>query len=537
MAEDTAENISEQEFLCTAKAYNEKASPMHSTFVSCISSFVSTKCMENALVNLLIMTLDKTRVSNINREGYSIWCITEYDFISGLFTIIEQKAMNPRIVKITIHQLRETSILKLSKVKSIILALETANWVGNFSNFDELCGLDLETIDKEGAHVYNVRKISEGHQLVASFAVKSDAKKEGITETSYNQGQSSTRQTIAQVAYSDSIMAITEKQHGKLNVLNVVYSASRGCQLGEPPIPGNVVLDLSCSLSYADMLSLLNFIIPDIQCFRPCHKLEMEASAKDKTKVGEVGPLLSSAEVSVCMKRAIHLMIRLFGIHQRIVSRWIAVANSLTDFELENREEYPRFGMNGSAAILVNEMISHFSAALTNKDSTVSSIELAIENFDMNINKPWIARRLRAIQTNEVSDLLSVQQSMKRARLTEKVIGLEPSKFQLGVSQHQQKLGSKIVKAKNLLSAGNKATIITSTAQVSNLNVKFGGICRSNCSLEGCVRDKCRFEHVKGIRSLSTAEKMHIKQMISTHNTNAVKTGFPVLTEDPSVLG
>jgi len=63
-------------------------------------------------------------------------------------------------------------------------------------------------------------------------------------------------------------------------------------------------------------------------------------------------------------------------------------------------------------------------------------------------------------------------------------------------------------------------------------------LCRADCSLEGCTKGStCPFEHVKGLRTLSKADKLAMRDLIASHNLNSARTGFATLTADPSVVG
>ena len=47
-------------------------------------------------------------------------------------------------------------------------------------------------------------------------------------------------------------------------------------------------------------------------------------------------------------------------------------------------------------------MLSHFSSAMSNKRSTVATIEDAISNIELDLSFPWIERELNLIEKNEM---------------------------------------------------------------------------------------------------------------------------------------
>ena len=74
------------------------------------------------------------------------------------------------------------------------------------------------------------------------------------------------------------------------------------------------------------------------------------------------------------------------------------------------------------------------------------------------------------------------------------------------------------------------------TVVANGRRVRLGQICKLNCTLEGCAHVPCMFEHVKGVRALTAAEKVRVKAMIAEHNLKVPTTGFPMITADPAVV-
>jgi hypothetical protein len=521
-----AGRMAERDFLAAARRYIDSYDPLDCTLLSTIASFVVEKNRESALVNLLVMTCDTKRMSANNREGRSIWSITTFDGAFGIFTLVEQKVVDARQVNLTIHQLREAAALTFNHAKEIVKMLqEEFSEIGHFTDKEEICGIGLESTNKEGHLLYNVRQINNTRQLVSSFAIKIDDKK-AVTET--NSSTIAQTTSIAKVAYAESIMAVTEKEHGKFTVMTVVNAASRGSQIGEPLSINERVQNVSINMKHATMQALLSWNLPDIRCCTPCSKEEMKSYADDKSILQGVLPALTTTEVAVGLKLLIILLERLYGLHSRITSRLLSVANMLVDFEMRNEELYPTFKTNGSAVILVNMMLSHFTASMTNKASTVASLESAIDNFDLDINTPWIKLELQLLEKRELLSLIS---GLKRNRLYDNNV------VAITTAQTDKLKKVEVMKNEKKKRKIEISPVINATKTSTIPRAIFGSLCRSNCCLEGCSRVNCKFEHVKDIRMLTASEKEHMKTLIMKHNENKNKPGWSLLTPDPAVVG
>jgi hypothetical protein len=171
----------------------------------------------------------------------------------------------------------------------------------------------------------------------------------------------------------------------------------------------------------------------------------------------------------------------------------------------------------------------------------VQQLETAIAFFELDIRLPWILRRLEALRIQE-STLVLAQQGTKRERgadqSAESSVDDEPV-VKAARGKKAKRAGTKPVALAVTRAAASRTVVAVPqppAARASNARSRFGGICKSNCSLEGCARVPCRFEHVKGARVLTAAEKAHVKAMIALHNTNVPTTGFPMLTADPVVV-
>jgi hypothetical protein len=222
---------------------------------------------------------------------------------------------------------------------------------------------------------------------------------------------------------------------------------------------------------------------------------------------------------------------RLFGFHERITSKILVVANGLVDLEFSCATLYPRFNSNGSAALLVNDMFAALSAALTNPVTTVGQLEEAIEFFKLDIGLPWVLRCLEKLKVEESTLVLA--QSLKRVHVADpsSAIVSSDSPVLKAARVRKPKAGARAVVPAVALGAVSRTVTFVPPPAVKS---RFGGICRNNCSLEGCAHAaSCRFEHVKGSRVLTAAEKTHVKALIAMNNA---KPGMPKLTEDSTVV-
>ena len=521
--------ISEREFLATARAYVAIMEENDATLLSEITSEVIEKGREIALENLLAITSDTKRITSGNKDGLTLWSIELFDHIQETFSLREQKVTDVRRISLNIHQLREVAVASASFGREIVIALE--DHTGTFNNSNDISGLTLERRDKEGRLIFNKRLLLGSRQVTTFFAIKGDDSKAGFNNDSSSSSSSSSNRgstSCAKVAYSDSVMAVSEKDHGTYTVMTVVHAASRGSQVGGPRSINERTQDVSMNLKYADLQGLLSWILPDVRCCTPCTFEEMKACAEDKTKVQGLLPVMSTADVVVCFKLLIILLQRLYGLHERITSKLLGVANLLVDFEMVHQGIYPNFKHNGSAYILVNKMLGNFSEAMMNRHTTHEKLEMSIENFELSMSTPWVFLELTLIEKKE---LHSVVNNMKRVRVSEPAV--------LNITTAQTVPNSVSVAGKQSRKK-RKVAILQAPAATSVVATRpsFSSLCRGNCCLEGCSRGaSCKFEHVKNVRDLTAAEKESMKKVIATHNAATNKPGWSLLTPDPTVVG
>ena len=368
------------EFLSTAKMYAEKATPDEATLLEAVASHLmkANKCA--LLVYLMVLSQDPARITSTNPNGFTLWMIEHYDSTLAQFRLKEQLALDGKIVHLSVHQLRETAVLTTYRLR--VLSTERKKMVARdgtlqpFTDVPRLRGLQVEHVTKEGRLLYSIRSCRKDNASIAQFTVKNVNQPSKSSSSSSSSGTSS---TIAAVAFSPDIMKITEKQHGKLTVSSLVQACRQGPCCGGPSTPGGDVMDYSCNLTHGQMTQFLGFQIPDVRYFTSCSNEAMAVASLDKARVPAVLRLMGTAEVVACLKCVVELLSRWFGFNERILRNIQVVALRLVDFEFDHAILYPRFGSNGSAAILVNEMLGALSAALTNPATSVRQLELAID--------------------------------------------------------------------------------------------------------------------------------------------------------------
>ena len=184
-------------------------------------------------------------------------------------------------------------------------------------------------------------------------------------------------------------------------------------------------------------------------------------------------------------------------------------------------------------------MLRALSAALTNPATTVHQLELAIEFIKIDITFPWILRRFEALRVEEST--LSLTQNAKRGRVADHsaaVVYASEEPVAKAARKRKPKSGAPRPVALAAPRPPVSRTVVAVTQPTGPVNVRarLAGICKSNCTIEGCGRVPCRFEHVKGVRVLTAVEKTRMKAMIALHNLNVPTTGFPTMMEDPAVV-
>ena len=181
-------------------------------------------------------------------------------------------------------------------------------------------------------------------------------------------------------------------------------------------------------------------------------------------------------------------------------------------FAMENSHLFPRFEIINSAVVLFNAMLQGLTSAWTCAASTTLHLEASIQFLRVNEEAGWIQRRLKRIETDEHTELMS--QKVATASGHNKREYVEDVSAPYARLPKEQKLDKRVQK-------------------------KRPGICKFDCSMKGCSKtaDECTFTHVVGVRQLTAAEKATVKQAIKSYNTNPNISGADKLKENRVVLG
>jgi hypothetical protein len=177
---------------------------------------------------------------------------------------------------------------------------------------------------------------------------------------------------------------------------------------------------------------------------------------------------------------------------------------------LRHENEYLRFDTNNSAVRIFNAILNNFSQVCSSRASTSESLEAAISVLDIDINQDWIQSLLKVIEKEEIHATMG-KLSLKR-------------NFIESLAEDEQEWRSKKLKTKVI-----KATVVAQPVMHK--------ICKFNCCTRGCTSNNCRFEHVKGSRTLSKSEKDYIKNEIKKYNSLPHVTAAMELKEELCVLG
>ena len=317
---------------------------------------------------------------------------------------------------------------------------------------------------------------------------------------------------------------MTKKQLGTYTVADVVSVLLYVCKLTPSPGIGTVVSDLACHLDYEHMLALLSFDFGDVRCYAQCSQQQLRDYVADKKIVYAFDGMLNTMEAAMCFKRLGLILGRLFGWHDRILRSWDNCANAVINISLNNRAEYSRFDVNNSAVQLFNEIIRVISQACTSKATTAVSLEQALEALNLDIGQAWVIRTLMIIDRNEMDALLANSSKSAGKR--------SPSDSSLHVSAtpaKQPKLA--------LVSSTPSASTVSAVPTAGNSPANGSGICKFDCSTQGCNNSRCRFQHLRGQRALTRAEKAHVKSEIAKYNSTPGMNSSKKIKEDRSMLG
>jgi hypothetical protein len=138
----------------------------------------------------------------------------------------------------------------------------------------------------------------------------------------------------------------------------------------------------------------------------------MESYALDKLKVYKAPSYLSTLDAAVCFKRVGMIASRLFNLNDRVLLVFMTAGNEMVQFAMECAHLYPRFEINNSAVVLFNEMLKGLTSAWTCPASTTIHLEDSIQCMRVNENMEWIQKRLKRIETDEHTELMSQKLTM-----------------------------------------------------------------------------------------------------------------------------
>ncbi len=209
---------------------------------------------------------------------------------------------------------------------------------------------------------------------------------------------------------------------------------------------------------------------------------------------------------------------RLFGFHERLLKSWENCANAVSNISIMNKAEYKRFDTNNSAVVLFNHVLRIISQSCTSSSTTAASLEVAFETLNVDVSRGWVQRVLNTIKEEEFDRMLaggSTKTSGKRAAAETSALEPEPAK--------------KLSK-----STAKPVTSAVSLSSVSSISAG-SGICKYDCSTQGCSNMKCRFLHLS--RKLTQSEKVQVKSEIAKFNNTPGMNPNKKLKEDPKMLG
>ena len=514
--------ISAANFLMFTRAYKDLNLLQESTPLSVVTGRVQTQSREAVLVGCIVMTVEANKIQpNVNNVGYGLWRIQSFNQLSGLFTLVEQKVLVIRSVTLTLMNLRECSVLKLHRVGAYVRGL--AGEPGVLDEFG-LRGLDLESIDIQTQdQVYAMRESDGAQTLVAQIVVSSESKR-GTSSSSSGDASTDVTSKVAAVLFDPSIMAVTKKQLGMYTAADVVSILLYGSKLTPSPAIGTVVSDLACHLDYERMLALLYFDFGDVRCYAQCSKQQLQDYLMDKKVVYAFDVMLNTMEAAVCFKRLGLILGRLFGLHERILRSWDSCANAVVNISINNRAEYSRFDVNNSAVHLFNEIIRVISQACTSKATTAISLEQALEALNLDIGQAWVTRSLLIIDRKEMDAMLANASKSSGKRSAAEV--------SLPVSATPAK------QSKTAIVPSTPSSLTVTAVTTSSVSPSTGsGICKFDCSTQGCNNARCRFQHLRGQRALTRAEKTQVKAEIAKYNSTPGMNSSKKIKEDRSMLG
>jgi len=258
----------------------------------------------------------------------------------------------------------------------------------------------------------------------------------------------------------------------------------------------------------------------DVRSYSQCSFDQMKGYANDKLKVYVVPEFMSTLDAVVCFKRLGHILGRIFGFHDRLLKSWDNCANAVSNISIMNKSLFKRFDTNNSAVILFNEVIRIISQSCSSRATTAESLEVAFETLNIDVTRSWVQRVLNEIKEEEFDKILAGGFS--------KSLGKRPSADTSPLDPDPAKKVSKPA-AKSVTGAA------AATSSSSSSVLAGSGICKYDCSTQGCGNAKCRFLHLR--RKLTRVEKDQVKAEIAKFNNTPGMNPNKKLKEDPKVLG
>jgi hypothetical protein len=368
-----------------------------------------------------------------------------------------------------------------------------------------------------------VRENEGAQQSVANIVISSEAKS-GATVVKQGESSTESKSTVAAVMFDPNVMAVSKKILGTYSVPDVVSILKYGSQITQSPTADTVVTDFCCNLDYVAVQNLLNMRFGDVRCYSQCSFEQMKGYANDKLKAYVVPEFMSTLEAVVCFKRLGHVLGRVFGFNDRLLKMWENCANAVSNISIMNKSLFKRFDTNNSAVILFNEVLRIISQSCTSRATTAESLEVAFDTLNLDVTRSWVQRVLNEVKEEEFDRILAggVSKSVgKRSSVDTSPLEPEPAK--------------KISKGTTKPVAAASSSLSSSSSSTSSTVSAGSGICKYDCSTQGCSNSKCRFLHLR--RKLTRSEKDQVKAEIAKFNNTPGMNPSKKLKEEPRVLG